>query len=965
MNAIRSPFASAALALLLVTSSPGPAAAAPATSKPVASAPAAGTPARTVKPLTMRGAASLPSLSSFGRVTGPLSGSFFSTTDTFLVQSHGFQDLDGTCQPRGWTATDKTAQVFAHVSDRFVVNHSAFAGHAFAGSGGPTYPAPLSQALVDPTEVAVNDSGRIVYTDGDVYALKVIETYPAANLARVIASGVAGIAETMGMTVDPITHGLLISCTAPDRILLVPSGGGAPTQFAGGGGTTADTTVAAAAIQASGIAADAAGNVYFAELGTSRIRMIRRNDMRVVTLAGDGTMGFGGDGGPALSAQLSNPFGVALNPAGTELFFCDNGNHRVRHVDLTTGIITTIAGGPSVFSAPHTIAYSGGTLYVTATDPADFSRIYKIVGSTVSVAVGDADFFGPPSGSNQGQQLTLQAASFNTASRLASDNAGGCYFAAKRLIYHLHADGHLEVVTGEPMSVLMGTQALWFGADSTSAPDEVDHWVNRSGHGSGWSQRFTSPQFDRGAHPAARLEFDMAIALSQAQFAYALSNNAVVVEGQRADGTWESLIAQYQVASSGADNLYTAVLGVDVVHVRVDVTSGINLGSTTRLRILVQTQDVDSAEDGSSSARPFGAAVIDNVSLRDGGLDLVAPVNFEDGTTGAWTLSAQNGAYTSGGDRKDPARAARAGHHRGAAYQLRSRRPLVRVDLPGPERHHRSRRVHATGLTVDSAAEQARHYVDHLLGQAAGQPDRHVRHAIRTWQGGGRGAPVLQCPVLVRAQLGLRRQRRDGTVLRPGRASIPRRLPGPLRNAGSGLDPDRVLDRGSYRAGFLRHHLLAHLAFHPPAVPRRHSPLPARRGLGLRWRRRLARRLPERAGRRPGRGWRWLSRSDRDVPSRRVVGLELAAAALSDVAAADPGDQRLERSERDPGRGQHLAERARGRRPDQHGPRHPAGRGLGHRRDQPDHVPGSELCFLAERARGDPDALGDATHILR
>ncbi len=657
MTTPRHRLALAALALLLFASSSIAAPTSPVASKSAAPASATGTTPGRPKATTMRAIGSLPALSSFGRLSGPLTGSFFSTTDTFVVQSHGFQDLDGTCQARGWAATDRTSQVFAHVSGRYVVNHSAFIGRRFDGSGIPTFPAALTRGLVVPTEVALNDSGRVVYTEGALAGLMVIETYPAANLARQIASDAVGIAFTRGMIVDPITHGLLISYTNLSQIFLIPSGGGTPVHFAGAdfsSGVENDTTVAAARIEADGLATDSNGNVYFAEASTSRIRMIRRNDMRVVTVAGDGNVGYSGDGGPALSAHLANPVGLALNPTGTELFFCDLENNRVRRVDLTTGIITTIAGGPGVFFGPHAIAYSGGALYVTAVDPADFTRMYKIVGGTVSVAVGNRDFFGPPSGSNLGQQLLFRNTSFNTASRLASDNAGGCYFAANRLIYHLHGDGQLDVVAGDRVSFLMGAKALWFGADSTSAPDEVEHWVSRSGHGNGWSQRLTSPAFDRGAHPNARLEFDMALSFNTTMLQPATSNRLVEVEGQRADGVWVPLAAQYQNGALG-DVSGTGVVGIDVVHVVVDLASGsndsANLGTTTRLRVLVQTEDTGSAEDGDPSSRPAGAAVVDNLTLRDGVSNVLAPLDFEDGTTGLWTLSAQNGAYpiTEGG----------------------------------------------------------------------------------------------------------------------------------------------------------------------------------------------------------------------------------------------------------------------------------------------------------------------------
>src|SRR5437762_775339 len=63
----------------------------------------------------------------------------------------------------------------------------------------------------------------------------------------------------------------------------------------------------------------------------------------LVTIAGTGTAGFSGDGGPALQAQINNPYGLSIGPDGA-LYFCEIGNHRVRRLDLKSGIISTVAG---------------------------------------------------------------------------------------------------------------------------------------------------------------------------------------------------------------------------------------------------------------------------------------------------------------------------------------------------------------------------------------------------------------------------------------------------------------------------------------------------------------------------------------------------------------------------------------------------------------------------------------------
>src|SRR5436309_1645058 len=60
-------------------------------------------------------------------------------------------------------------------------------------------------------------------------------------------------------------------------------------------------------------------------------------------IAGTGVAGFSGDGGPAVDAQVNNPYGLTIGPDGA-LYFCEIGNHRVRRLDLKTGIISTAAG---------------------------------------------------------------------------------------------------------------------------------------------------------------------------------------------------------------------------------------------------------------------------------------------------------------------------------------------------------------------------------------------------------------------------------------------------------------------------------------------------------------------------------------------------------------------------------------------------------------------------------------------
>jgi hypothetical protein len=88
-----------------------------------------------------------------------------------------------------------------------------------------------------------------------------------------------------------------------------------------------------------GVAVDSVGNLYIADFGNNRIRRVSNGV--ITTVAGNGMQGFSGDNGPATNAELAGPEGVAVDSAGN-LFIADSGNVRVRRV--SNGVITTIAG---------------------------------------------------------------------------------------------------------------------------------------------------------------------------------------------------------------------------------------------------------------------------------------------------------------------------------------------------------------------------------------------------------------------------------------------------------------------------------------------------------------------------------------------------------------------------------------------------------------------------------------------
>src|SRR5579871_3289938 len=112
----------------------------------------------------------------------------------------------------------------------------------------------------------------------------------------------------------------------------------AGSDWVGDGGIAASAQVA----QPEGIAIDAVGNIYIADAANHRIRMVTPAGT-IITIAGNGHPGFTGDNGPANAAQLNQPYDLAFDPSGN-LYVADYGNGRVRVIGAD-GNISTFAGG--------------------------------------------------------------------------------------------------------------------------------------------------------------------------------------------------------------------------------------------------------------------------------------------------------------------------------------------------------------------------------------------------------------------------------------------------------------------------------------------------------------------------------------------------------------------------------------------------------------------------------------------
>jgi streptogramin lyase len=107
---------------------------------------------------------------------------------------------------------------------------------------------------------------------------------------------------------------------------------------------------------------DSHGNMLFVEMKNHLVRKVDASTHRISTIAGTGTAGFSGDGGPATAAQLAQPHSLQLDRQDN-LFICDIGNHRIRRVDARSGRISTFAGTGQKATAADGSKFATAALY--------------------------------------------------------------------------------------------------------------------------------------------------------------------------------------------------------------------------------------------------------------------------------------------------------------------------------------------------------------------------------------------------------------------------------------------------------------------------------------------------------------------------------------------------------------------------------------------------------------------------
>ena len=244
---------------------------------------------------------------------------------------------------------------------------STFAGSGLVGGFGSEGSLAVLTPLNAPQGVAADLAGNVYISDTNND--RVLRIDPSGDFHTVAGTGTPGSAgdgtplgELYGPTGLALDHAgnLYIADTSNHRVrMLTPAGilatvaGTGVTGFAGDGGAAA----AAQLSYPSALAVDAAGNLYIADTGNNRIRILTPDGI-IATIAGTGVAAFNGETGLALQIALDNPGGLALDAQG-DLFIADTGNNRVRELSVSQTVVTppqlvavTIASSASLLPGP-------------------------------------------------------------------------------------------------------------------------------------------------------------------------------------------------------------------------------------------------------------------------------------------------------------------------------------------------------------------------------------------------------------------------------------------------------------------------------------------------------------------------------------------------------------------------------------------------------------------------------------
>jgi len=548
-----------------------------------------------------------------GRAATPFAG-YTTQNDSFFVTLHRFDDLSGACQGRGWIGTDLTGETFAHVDTRVVndgfvnMNTRAFwFGADWASNPNGTkkwlrsegYGGGWSQRLTSPAFSRVAHPDAVLRFDAHVNLQRNAgDNYPwPTPLSGGSGNTFLGVQALMQDGTWGFVQTRHFQATDPqDWEQVPPLDGHWSSNGLSGEGTAA---------------VDGDGRVYVVDHNSEVISQLTRT-LQFLNALGNANTGAGNGSGPG---QLSGPWGVAVDDQD-ELYVTEAWNNRVQVFDSDGNSLRqwgSLGFGPGQFIYPRGIDVdAAGNVYVVD----DAGRVQKFdrLGTYLT-------------------EWSVLGGGFYPD--LAIGPLGNIYITDR------YDNGSIHVF--DPSGVSLGTLG---------------------GYGSGPGQ-FYEPY---------GIDFD-------AQgYMYVTDYQLNRIQRLRTDGT---PLAMWGTSGSGYPNEFFLPGGIAIrdngemyiadtgnyrthrfqiggplagwgtvkqeVHLGADGNENLPLAEPLQLRIVFQT---GRALGGAGAESPFPLAgdsqinLVDNLSLTDTLGDVIPPVDFEDGTTGAWTVSAQNGSYT-------------------------------------------------------------------------------------------------------------------------------------------------------------------------------------------------------------------------------------------------------------------------------------------------------------------------------
>jgi len=360
----------------------------------------------------------------------------------------------------------------------------------------------------DPTGLVSNANGDVFVTDRlnqrirKISSTGVVTTF-AGNGEAGFANSQTGLAaqfeKPSGIAIDSAGN-LYIADESNHRIRMITPAGVVST-FAGTGiaGFADGASAAARFLYPTGVAVDTAGNVYVADAGNHRIRKITAGN--VTTLAGSGSVGF--SDGMFVTAQFSSPQSVAVDLDGN-VYVADTGNHRVRLIDAEG--VYTLAGGGSVgfangtgtnaqFSSPRGIAVDQmGVVYVADSGN---HRIRRVSPEGVVTTLAGSGLVG-----HENSPLTglypATASQFDSPVGLGLDSTGRLFVAEAGMIRKIARSATMPTVIVTPDSTGTGERPVFAAINQPLLPGTTYYFralgSNYRGSVTGEIQSFVTPQ---------------------------------------------------------------------------------------------------------------------------------------------------------------------------------------------------------------------------------------------------------------------------------------------------------------------------------------------------------------------------------------------------------------------------------------------------------------------------------------